>query len=170
MNISYNWLKDIIELSGTADEVAGQLTRVGLAVEGIHPHGEDLVFDIDLTSNRPDCLSHLGIARELSVYTGKPVKSSNRAVPDVPMPGVLAGDIVKIEAPDICHRFTRRSANARSITSRISPTTLCTISASPCTLSTWTSSRADGSLCDGHRPAKRSRRWTKSSDNWTIRC
>lgn len=108
MNISYNWLKDIIELSGTAEEVAGQLTRVGLAVEGIHPHGEDLVFDIDLTSNRPDCLSHLGIARELSVYTGKPVKSSNGAVPDVPMPGVLAGDIVRIDAPDICHRFTAR--------------------------------------------------------------
>ncbi|MBX7053843.1 MAG: phenylalanine--tRNA ligase subunit beta [Pyrinomonadaceae bacterium] len=108
MNISYNWLKDLIDLKGNAEEVARQLTRVGLAVEGIHPHGDDLVLDIDLTSNRPDCLSHLGIARELSVYTGSPVKVLTEDVPDVPMPAVLAGDIVRIDAPDICHRFTAR--------------------------------------------------------------
>ncbi len=109
MNISYNWLKDLSVLVLSPDETATALTRVGLAVEGVHPHGDDHVLDIDLTSNRPDCLSHLGVARELSVYTGKPVKAvSDGEVPNVPMPAVLAGDVVRIDAPDICHRFTAR--------------------------------------------------------------
>ncbi|MBA2378608.1 MAG: phenylalanine--tRNA ligase subunit beta, partial [Blastocatellia bacterium] len=114
MNISYNWLKDIIDLDLTAEETAAALTRVGLAIEGIHPHGDDLIFDIDLTSNRPDCLSHLGVARELGVITGaeiRPVGSSPGAVPSidaVPFPAVLAPEIVKIEAPELCSRFTAR--------------------------------------------------------------
>lgn len=112
MNISYNWLKDLIDLDLTAEETAAALTRVGLAVEGIHRHGEDWVLDIDLTSNRPDCLSHLGVARELSVSTGNPVKVEKRRsddrLPDAPFPSLLAPDVVRIQDADLCHRFTAR--------------------------------------------------------------
>jgi phenylalanyl-tRNA synthetase beta chain len=111
MNISYNWLRELIDLELSPDEAALGLTRVGLAVEGIHPNGEDLVFDIDLTSNRSDCLSHLGVAREFSVITGKPVLTDRRSpdrLPDAPFPAILAPDLVKIEDPDLCHRFTAR--------------------------------------------------------------
>ena len=111
MNISYNWLRELIETGLTAEEAAAQLTRVGLAVEGIHSFKEDLVLDIDLTSNRPDCLSHLGVARELGVITGKPVGVDRRSpdrLPDAPFPSILAADIVKIEDPDLCYRFTAR--------------------------------------------------------------
>ncbi len=114
MNISYNWLKDLIDTGLSAEETAAALTRVGLAVEGIHPHGDDFVFDIDITSNRPDCLSHLGVARELSVITRSPLRSAGNDRGDaadldaVPYPAVLAPEIVKIEAPDLCHRFTAR--------------------------------------------------------------
>jgi phenylalanyl-tRNA synthetase beta chain len=65
MNISYNWLKDLVETDLPPQELAEKLTRVGLAVEGIHEAGDDFVLDVDLTSNRGDCLSHLGVAREL---------------------------------------------------------------------------------------------------------
>ncbi|HLA96163.1 MAG TPA: phenylalanine--tRNA ligase beta subunit-related protein, partial [Pyrinomonadaceae bacterium] len=112
MNISYNWLKDLIDIDLSAEETAAALTRVGLAVEGIHPHGGDFVLDIDLTSNRPDCLSHLGVARELSVSTGNAVRVEQRRsedrIPDAPFPSILAPDIVKIVEPDLCHRFTAR--------------------------------------------------------------
>lgn len=115
MNISYNWLKDLINIELSAEETAAALTRVGLAVEGIHPHGDDLVFDIDLTSNRPDCLSHFGVARELRVITGKefPAETQNRGeevdpIDAVPIPSILAPDFVKIEAPELCNRFTAR--------------------------------------------------------------
>jgi len=109
MNISYNWLKDLIDIDLPADQVADQLTRVGITVEGVHPHGDDFVLDVDLTSNRPDCLSHLGIARELSAITGREIKTLVASdEPEIPLPAVLAYDIVAIEDADLCHRFTAR--------------------------------------------------------------
>ncbi|MBP9108228.1 MAG: phenylalanine--tRNA ligase subunit beta [Pyrinomonadaceae bacterium] len=103
MDISYNWLRDLVETDLTADEVAAELTRVGLAVEGIHAHGCDLVFDIDLTSNRPDCLSHLGVAREIAVNQDlKIATGSSDAVADA------APNLVSIVHPELCYRFTAR--------------------------------------------------------------
>ncbi len=122
MNISYNWLKNLIDIDLSADELAAGLTRVGLAVEGIERHGDDFVLDIDLTSNRSDCLSHLGVAREIGVITGKSLtaEARNRGEIDkvlsetevetdaVPFPAVLAPEIVRIENPELCNRFTAR--------------------------------------------------------------
>ncbi len=115
MNISYNWLKELIDIDLSPEETARELTRVGLAIEGIHPHEDDFVLDIDLTSNRPDCLSHLGVARELRVITGKDLLAHEQsseeevfAVDAVPFPAVLAPDVVKIEDLELCYRFTAR--------------------------------------------------------------
>ena len=115
MNISYNWLKELIDLDLSPEETAAALTRVGLAVEGIHQHGDDFVLDIDLTSNRPDCLSHRGVCRELGAITSKPygverhiIGQVDTSADAVPFPSVLAPEIVRIDAPDLCHRFTAR--------------------------------------------------------------
>ncbi len=116
MNISYNWLKDLIEFDLPPRAAADELTRVGLTVEGVEPVAGDHVFDIDLTSNRSDCLSHLGVARELGVITGQKLKIAGpNAVrpgdvdPDsIPFPAVLAPEIVRIDAPELCGRFTAR--------------------------------------------------------------
>lgn len=106
MNISYNWLKDLIDIDLAPGDLGQKLTNVGLAVEGIHAHGDDLVLDIDLTSNRPDCLSHLGVARELAVITGSPVNGPKSEVEDRP-PGQNE-DLVTIRQPELCNRFTAR--------------------------------------------------------------
>ena len=108
MNITYNWLKDLIDIDLSPDELGRKVTNVGLAVEGIHPKGEDLVLDIDLTSNRPDCLSHLGVAREIGVITRLPLNLDTKARNDAPLPAVLAGQVVTIDEPELCHRFTAR--------------------------------------------------------------
>jgi phenylalanyl-tRNA synthetase beta chain len=110
MLISYNWLKDLIDIDLSADEVAENLTRVGITVEGVHPHGDDFVLDIDLTSNRPDCLSHLGIAREMASITGNNIRmqAGSDSDPEIPLPAVLAYDVVAIQDPELCHRFTAR--------------------------------------------------------------
>ncbi len=109
MNISYNWLRDLIDIELSADELAAQLTRVGVTVEGVHPHGDDSVVDIDLTSNRPDCLSHLGVAREIAAITGNKLKThAETGEPEIPLPAVLAYDVVAIQDSDLCHRFTAR--------------------------------------------------------------
>lgn len=111
MLISYSWLKDLIDINLSPDELAGQLTRVGITVEAVHRHGDDFVLDVDLTSNRPDCLSHLGVAREIAAITEITLKTNSRSQddePEIPLPAVLAYEIVAIQDPDLCHRFTAR--------------------------------------------------------------
>ncbi len=112
MDISYNWLKDLIDFDIPASELAEKLTRVGLTVEGVHPVGDDEVLDIDLTSNRPDCLSHLGVAREIGVISNSTLKvrgtNSGEEHDAIPVPALLAADTVRIEDAEICPRFTAR--------------------------------------------------------------
>jgi phenylalanyl-tRNA synthetase beta chain len=105
MNISYNWLKDLIDIDLPAEELAAALTRVGLAVEGVHAHGDDFVFDIDLTSNRPDCLSHLGVAREIGVIEDCGLRIADSKGQS---PKTEDQTLVTILDADLCHRFTGR--------------------------------------------------------------
>ncbi|MBK7707106.1 MAG: phenylalanine--tRNA ligase subunit beta [Acidobacteria bacterium] len=106
MLISYNWLKDLIDINLSPREVADRLTSVGNAVEGIEEHGDDFVFDIDLTSNRGDCLSHWGIARELSVNSDLGFGISD--FDEVPNSEIPNPNLVSIVDADLCYRFTGR--------------------------------------------------------------
>ena len=108
MNISYNWLKDLVEIDLPPTDLAKKLTNVGLAVEGIHEFGDDFVFDIDLTSNRSDCLSHLGVAREISTITNSKLKIPNSKSNENRESGISNLELVKIEDVDLCQRFTAR--------------------------------------------------------------
>lgn len=104
MNISYNWLLDLVPVDASPSQVGEALTSVGLAVEGIHEHGGDRVLDIDLTSNRPDCLSHLGVARELGAVLRTDVAMPATNVNSTP----ARLDLVVLQEPDLCPRFTAR--------------------------------------------------------------
>ncbi len=111
MNISYNWLREIYPVELAPEQLGERLTSVGLAVEGIHPAGDDHVFDIDLTSNRPDCLSHLGVAREASVIEGRPLNfpASDFVVPAEQVEGKAeAFTAVAIEDAELCPRYAAR--------------------------------------------------------------
>src|SRR5690242_10251518 len=103
MNISYNWLKDLIDIDLAPEKLAVALTRVGLAVEGVHPHGDDYVLDVDLTSNRPDCLSHFGVAREISAITNSKFQIPNSKSTENLESGISNLELVKIEDPETCH-------------------------------------------------------------------
>ncbi len=89
----------------TADELVVRLTNVGLAVDGMHQHGDDYILDLDLTSNRPDCLSHFGVARELAA-----IQNTELEIKEVTdeSPNVDVQNVVTIEDPDLCYRFTAR--------------------------------------------------------------
>jgi phenylalanyl-tRNA synthetase beta chain len=124
MNISYNWLKELIEIELSPQELAEKLTNAGLAVDSVEGFGDDYVLVFDLTSNRSDCLSHLGVAREIKALTGKELKLKNYNITN-PETSLAKGEttydsqaeanihfspcrLVTIEAPDLCHRFTAR--------------------------------------------------------------
>ncbi|MBN2270160.1 MAG: phenylalanine--tRNA ligase subunit beta [Sedimentisphaerales bacterium] len=107
MKISLNWLSDYIETGLEAARIAEILSDVGFPCEGIEKSDGDTVLDIEITSNRGDCLGHIGIARELGAATDKGLKipvvafdESGRNVSD------LAS--VEIAEPDLCGRYTAR--------------------------------------------------------------
>jgi phenylalanyl-tRNA synthetase beta chain len=77
MKVTYNWLKDFVDISLPADKLADRLTMAGLEVESREEKAGDTVFTIEVTSNRPDWLSVRGIAREIATLTGKKLNSGD---------------------------------------------------------------------------------------------
>lgn len=70
MKISLSWLKKYINVSLTPQKLVEKLTSAGLEVGDIQKIGTDTILDIEITSNRPDWLSFLGIAREVAAVSG----------------------------------------------------------------------------------------------------
>jgi phenylalanyl-tRNA synthetase beta chain len=80
MDFSLAWLADYVDLPADVAELARRLTAAGLAVEGVAAHGDDTILDLDVTTNRPDAMNHLGVAREIAVLTGKPLRLPEASV------------------------------------------------------------------------------------------
>jgi phenylalanyl-tRNA synthetase beta chain len=76
MHFTYNWLKEFINVQIPAQELAKKLTMAGLEVTSLDKKDNDFVFEIEVTSNRPDCLSVVGIAREVAAITDSKLKLS----------------------------------------------------------------------------------------------
>ncbi len=77
MIVSWNWIKQLVPLTIPAEEFERRLMLAGLNHEETHPVGDDLAIDLEITSNRPDCLGHIGIAREASVVFRVPLAIPN---------------------------------------------------------------------------------------------
>ena len=65
------------------------------------------VLELEITSNRPDCLSIYGAAREVHAATGAPLNPPPW-LDDPGTPGPVEGVTIEVEAPDLCPRFTAR--------------------------------------------------------------
>ena len=74
MIVSWNWLKQYVPLSMPLEEFQQRLMMAGLNHEGTAEVAGDLAIDLEVTSNRPDCLGHIGIAREIAVLWGSELK------------------------------------------------------------------------------------------------
>lgn len=107
MDISYNWLRELTEVDLPPRELAERLTMAGLAVDSVKEEGDDHVLEFDLTSNRPDCLSHLGIARETAALTGARVTLPEAAAKTVEGRAEEFTSVV-IEDEDLCPRYAAR--------------------------------------------------------------
>lgn len=107
MLISYNWLRELTDTALTPLELREQLTMVGLAIDAVEEIEGDSVIDVEVPSNRPDCLSHIGIAREVSVIEKSKVRSPK---PKVFRTEGKAGDFtsVEIDDRDLCPRYAAR--------------------------------------------------------------
>ena len=74
MIVSADWLKDYVDLPKSIEELTERLTLAGLNLEEFHAIGNDTAIDLEVTSNRPDCSGHIGVAREVAVLFGKTLK------------------------------------------------------------------------------------------------
>ncbi len=107
MIVSWNWLQEYVSLPMDPAELAHRLAMAGLNHESTEQGVADLAIDLEITSNRPDCLGHIGIAREVSVLWSQPLR-----VPD-PLPQGKGPDVatltrVSVLCPELCYRYTAR--------------------------------------------------------------
>lgn len=107
MLISYEWLKELTETRLQPQEVRERLTMVGLAIDAVEEHNGDSVIDVEVPSNRPDCLSHVGIAREVTVIENGTL---NLPPSESIKTGGRSADLtsVEIKDADLCPRYAAR--------------------------------------------------------------
>jgi phenylalanyl-tRNA synthetase beta chain len=107
MLVSWNWLKQYVTLDMPIEELERCLMMAGLNHESTGEVGGDLVVDLEVTSNRPDCLGHIGIAREIAVLWGKALKIPPAQPPEGKTPAERLTK-VRIDCPDLCFRYIAR--------------------------------------------------------------
>jgi phenylalanyl-tRNA synthetase beta chain len=117
MKISPQWLRDFVALQVDPKRLAEDLTLAGIAVETVIGEGDGAVFEMDITTNRPDAMNHYGIARECSAIYNLPLKPIE---PQLPLETESDKDFeIAIEDKDGCARYT--AGIIRGVTIKDSP-------------------------------------------------
>jgi phenylalanyl-tRNA synthetase beta chain len=124
VRVPLEWLREFVDINVPVDSLAERLPAIGLGVEALDRVGAETVLDLEVTSNRPDCLSILGVAREVALLLNTPLRS-----PPVPAsspatrrgaritragkppaagarPAPNSSVAVRIDDPEGCLRFT----------------------------------------------------------------
>lgn len=107
MKVSYHWLKQYVDFDLPPGELCERLTGRGLEIEGYEVAADDFVIEIEIKANRPDLLSHIGVAREISALICSPLRipqvSLRESQPD-------AASLAEVEVVDgeLCPRYTAR--------------------------------------------------------------
>jgi len=127
MKLSPHWIREFVDLTVDDHRLAEDLTKVGIAVEGISGNGADTVFEMEIGTNRPDAMNHYGVAREAAAIYDLPLKpiapelpSAAKAASKRSHSGGAAGSRalskhsddtpfpITVEEPELCPRFSGR--------------------------------------------------------------
>src|SRR5688500_6612959 len=109
MKVPLSWVREFVGVQASAEEIGTLMGVRGLPLEGLTPHGEDLVMDFEVHANRPDLLSVIGIAREIATAYKLPFNYPPKGghhgewKPDQAIP-------ITIEEPDLCGRYVGATA------------------------------------------------------------
>jgi phenylalanyl-tRNA synthetase beta chain len=107
MKVVYNWLKDFVDVTTAPQELASRLALSGTNIGGVENGPYGAVIDAEVSSNRPDCLAHLGIAREVAAIYKLPLKFV-QAKPAESTAKASDAVSVEIRSPELCARYTAR--------------------------------------------------------------
>jgi len=107
MKFDAAWLMELVDDAPGADDIAGRLTACGFLVELREPGDGGEIWDVDVTTNRPDAMNHRGLAREAAVATGGTLRplAFELDESDELASGVVS---VAIDDPTMCTRFCAR--------------------------------------------------------------
>lgn len=107
MRVSYEWIKEFVDLKLPAAKVADMLTMGGLEVEAMESQGADTIFELGVTPNRADCLSVTGVAREVAALTKKRMRPAKKRL--IKGKGRMADLIsVQVRSANGCPRYSAR--------------------------------------------------------------
>jgi phenylalanyl-tRNA synthetase beta chain len=107
MRVPLSWLRESVPFEVEPKRLAEDLTAAGLAVDAIETVGEEIVLELDITTNRVDCMNVCGVAREVAALYGLPLRPLETSVVETGPPAKIALEVA-IEAPDLCGRFCAR--------------------------------------------------------------
>jgi phenylalanyl-tRNA synthetase beta chain len=112
MKISLDWLNSYLDRPAQEQEIEPAMTAAGFQLDGRQAVDgtDDVMLDLEVTSNRSDCLSHVGMARELAAASGRTLKNPDCQGPD-PQASEAAGALsagVENHEPALCAVYTAR--------------------------------------------------------------
>jgi phenylalanyl-tRNA synthetase beta chain len=101
VRIVLEWLSELVRVPGDAESIAREISLRGFEVATVET-GSLPVIDFEITANRPDCLSHIGLAREASTIWNFPVQMPNMTRPAA---GPAEPVKIRLDAPEMCPRY-----------------------------------------------------------------
>jgi phenylalanyl-tRNA synthetase beta chain len=107
MKVLYNCLAEFVDVKAAPADLGSRLSLAGVAIDSVEESPAGPVLDAEVTANRPDCLGHYGIAREVSAIYRLQLKSLQPKLTEIAEKAADATR-VEIESPELCGRFTAR--------------------------------------------------------------
>jgi phenylalanyl-tRNA synthetase beta chain len=107
MKISLVWLRQFVDIPAEPEVFGQKITHVGLAVDSREGVEDDTIYELDVTTNRPDCLSHLGVARETAAIFGTTLRRPRFTLPEATDPAAKPV-LVSVDDPELCGRYCGR--------------------------------------------------------------
>src|SRR5438034_11710111 len=103
MRVSPHWLREFVDLKVDDRQLADDLTLAGVAVESVQQQDGQTIFEMEITTNRPDAMNHYGVAREISAIYNTELRHLSTKLPKTSGKASIS---VTIENPELCARFT----------------------------------------------------------------
>jgi phenylalanyl-tRNA synthetase beta chain len=104
MKISIEWLKEYVDINESPEKLKEDLSMAGLLVEGVSEAPGTVVLEVEVTSNRPDCLSHVGMAREIAALYSRPLRYPP-VQKELSIPSERVPYKIEIKDKDLCPRY-----------------------------------------------------------------
>jgi phenylalanyl-tRNA synthetase beta chain len=108
MKLPLSWIKEYITLDLQPEEIADILTMAGLEVDHIEKVEKEVIFDISLTPNLNHCSSAIGVARELSIFTGKEIHIPSVEIIEESAPSKIQQASISILDSEKCPLYSCR--------------------------------------------------------------